>query len=538
LLTLRSSVSEVMFDHLGDHQSVVRQRIVEVLEQLCVIDGDDCDGIVEVFNGLKEDADAEGWERVETKFMLVERVFSRLFNGFLEDRLSSKLFKLSEMPSAWFSDLIDFFYSELKVKMSEHPDVFEIKRIGLMLISALAKIIAHLCPEKIVAFDGPPVDDLVKSAVYHVRHLEELTLTDSTTSEQPSWGASFKGIADNAVNQRISSAVSIAVSSKHSNCAVVISNFKRALTKFVASRSHEALSLSLSTECLVVIFTFLKDENENPDIISSLTSLIDDKIDKALNEGDAKSKRNLISSILSVLPSHASLVYQQPSRSSRWIHFILEWLKSGYTSKSWLGSSYSSEDVYLKLLEILRRLVLASPKNLQVGGALMYCLSEGCLNCGEKIAPPNVLKGVFSVFEECVSFSDFQLDADDCFFDMCTTLVGVTTAASSSAKDLKGQFKGISVDVNAVVSSLPTTPDKTPHAGGAGGINELKSDAVEEKGEESDWDDWDDSDEEGGQDDYCGGANNTLKNAIRSLADKVKAVGDDKTARRLDSLCS
>ena len=52
-----------MFDHLGDHQSVVRQRIVEVLEQLCVIDGDDCDGIVEVFNGLKEDADAEGWER-------------------------------------------------------------------------------------------------------------------------------------------------------------------------------------------------------------------------------------------------------------------------------------------------------------------------------------------------------------------------------------------------------------------------------------------------------------------------------------------
>ena len=127
--------------------------------------------------------------RVETKFMLIERVFSRLFNGYLEDRLSSKLFKLSEMPSAWFSDLIDFFYSELKVKMSEHSDVFEIKRIGLMLISALAKIIAHLCPEKIVAFDGPPVDDLVKSAVYHVRHLEELTLTGSTTSEQPSWGA-------------------------------------------------------------------------------------------------------------------------------------------------------------------------------------------------------------------------------------------------------------------------------------------------------------------------------------------------------------
>ena len=153
-------------------------------------------------------------------------------------------------------------------------------------------------------------------------------------------------------------------------------------------------------------------------------------------------------------------------------------------------------------------------------------------------APPNVLKGVFSVFEECISFSDFQLDADDCFFDMCTTLVGVTTAASSSAKDLKGQFKGISVDVNAVVSSLPTTPDKTPHAGGAGGINELKSDAVEEMGEESDWDDWDDSDEEGGQDDYCGGASNTLKNAIRSLADKVKAVGDDETAKRLNSLSS
>ena len=102
-------------------------------------------------------------------------------------------------------------------------------------------------------------------------------------------------------------------------------------------------------------------------------------------------------------------------------------------------------------------------------------------------------------------------------------------------------FKGISVDVKAdVVSTLPITPDKTPHAGEAT-LNALKGGGVGANGvgveEEEDWDDWDESDDDG---DAGGSGENQYEVCLKSLVTKLagareKSAEIERALRKLNS---
>lgn len=87
---------------------------------------------------------------------------------------------------------------------------------------------------------------------------------------------------------------------------------------------------------------------------------------------------------------------------------------------------------------------------------------------------------------------------------------------------VRTRFTRNSVDVKAdVVSTLPITPDKTPHAG-EGTVNVLKED-VRDDDKGDDWDDWDESSDDGEVgSSSAGGGENLYEAALKTLISKLQ----------------